>query len=273
MRASLFGTLAGGGTPVNPDAQAFITAAGITDPTQQAAVNTLVNDLQTANLWTQLGACYPIVGGTASQHKYNLKDPRDLDAAFRLTFAGGWTHSATGALPNGSSGYADTHYAPSANFALGNAHWSYYSRSDVLETKAVMGAQTGGVGPWVLLRNSVLGASNILADYYAGISDRLGGAEADSLGMHTFTATGGDGGAFKAFKEGVQLGVSAVATGSLTGVTNTFYLAAINNSGSASFFTTRECAGATLGSGLSDADAAALNTCFQTFNTALGRQV
>ena len=32
--------------PVDPDAQAFITAAAITDPTQQAAINTLVVDLK-----------------------------------------------------------------------------------------------------------------------------------------------------------------------------------------------------------------------------------
>jgi hypothetical protein len=35
-----------GGPSVDPDAQAFITAASITNPTQQSAVNTLVVDLK-----------------------------------------------------------------------------------------------------------------------------------------------------------------------------------------------------------------------------------
>ena len=72
----------------DPDAQAFITAAAITDPTQQAAINTLVVDLKGYSIWTKMKALYPFVGGTASAHKFNLKDPRDLDSAFRLVFSG-----------------------------------------------------------------------------------------------------------------------------------------------------------------------------------------
>ena len=99
------------GTPaVDADAQAFITAAAITDPTQQSAINTLVVDLKGYGLWTKLGAIYPFVGGTASTHKFNLKNPLDTDAAFRLTFTGGWTHSSTGAKPNGVNAFADTYY-------------------------------------------------------------------------------------------------------------------------------------------------------------------
>ena len=52
-------------------------------------------------------ALYPFVGGTATSHKFNLKDPRDLDAAFRLQFNGGWTHNSNGVTPNGTNGYAD----------------------------------------------------------------------------------------------------------------------------------------------------------------------
>ena len=96
------------GGSVDPDAQAFITAAGITDPTQQSAINTLVVGLKADNLWTSMQAIYPFVGGTASSHKYNLKDPRDLDAAKRLVFNGGWTHNADGITGNGVNTYAET---------------------------------------------------------------------------------------------------------------------------------------------------------------------
>jgi hypothetical protein len=99
-----------GTVPFDTDAQAFITAAAITDPTQQAAINTLVVDLKGYGIWSKLGALYPFVGSTASQHKFNLKNPLDTDAAFRLTFTGGWTHTSTGAKPNGVNAFADTYY-------------------------------------------------------------------------------------------------------------------------------------------------------------------
>jgi len=102
------------------EAKAFGDAAGITDETQQRALATLVADLKAINA-TQADfvnfdtpansiclAIYPFVGGTADAHKWNLKDPRDNDSAFRLSFFGGWTHAATGAKPNGTTGYAKT---------------------------------------------------------------------------------------------------------------------------------------------------------------------
>jgi len=107
---------------VDADAQAFITAAGITNLTQASAINTLVNDLKTYGLWTKMKALYPMVGGTASSHKFNLKDPRDLDAAYRLVFNGGWTHTSNGALPNGTTGYADTFFNPSLISGWHNNH-------------------------------------------------------------------------------------------------------------------------------------------------------
>jgi len=38
---------------VDTDAQAFITAASITDSTQQSAINTLVTQLKTYGIWTK----------------------------------------------------------------------------------------------------------------------------------------------------------------------------------------------------------------------------
>jgi hypothetical protein len=86
---------------IDPDAQAFITAAGITNTTQQNAIDNLVVGLKADGLWTNMQAIYPLVGGTASSHKYNLKDPRDLDAAYRLQFNGGVTHDVNGITGNG----------------------------------------------------------------------------------------------------------------------------------------------------------------------------
>ena len=61
-----------GGVTFDTDAQAFITAASISDSTQQTAINTLVTDLKTYNIWSKMKALYPMVGGSASTHKWNL---------------------------------------------------------------------------------------------------------------------------------------------------------------------------------------------------------
>jgi hypothetical protein len=68
---------------LDPDAQAFLTATGITDPTITSAINTLVISLKNDGVWSRMVAIYPFVGGTADTHKYNLKNPQDTDAAFR----------------------------------------------------------------------------------------------------------------------------------------------------------------------------------------------
>jgi hypothetical protein len=88
------------------DAQAFIAAVNLTDPLQTQAVDQLVINLKSYGIWSKLQVIYPFVGGTSITHKWNLKDPRDLDAAYRLTFSGGWVHSSTGITGNGSNAYA-----------------------------------------------------------------------------------------------------------------------------------------------------------------------
>jgi len=112
------------------DAQAFITAAAITNATQQTAIDNLVIGLKADGLWTNMNAIYPFVGGTATTHKYNLKDPRDLDAAYRLQFNGGITHSSNGALPNGTNGYADTFFNASI-LSSDSIHFSGYFRTQL----------------------------------------------------------------------------------------------------------------------------------------------
>jgi hypothetical protein len=110
---------AGGTTTItvsDTNAQAFITAAAITNITQANAVNSLVIGLKADGLWTPMQALYPFVGGSAATHKYNLKDPRDLNAAYRINFFGGVTHNSNGVTFNGVNGVGETNYV---NFQTG----------------------------------------------------------------------------------------------------------------------------------------------------------
>jgi hypothetical protein len=108
---------AGGGCAYDADVCAFLAATGITDPTIGSALNTLVGSLKADGIWAACDAIYPFVGGTATTNKYNLKDPQDLNAAYRLSFYGNWTFSSDGAYAdtNADTDYADTYWIPSAH--------------------------------------------------------------------------------------------------------------------------------------------------------------
>ena len=95
----------------------FIDVANITNATQQAAIRTLVNDLVANSLWDKILAAYPMVGGNAYSHKFNLKNPKDANNAFRVSFFGGWTHGPSGAIANGSNSWGATFFTPSEQYA------------------------------------------------------------------------------------------------------------------------------------------------------------
>ena len=56
--------------------------------------------MKSNNIWEQLTIFYPFVGTSANQHKLNLINPANTDAAHRITFTGSWDHSQT---TNGNS--------------------------------------------------------------------------------------------------------------------------------------------------------------------------
>ena len=114
-------------TITDSDASAYVTAAALTSNVQKWAVDQYVQDLKAAGVWTKMRAIYPFLGGTADAHKWNLKDPRDLDAAFRMTFTGGITHSSGGMETNGTNGRADTRLQPSVTLTPSSGGFSIYS--------------------------------------------------------------------------------------------------------------------------------------------------
>jgi hypothetical protein len=92
----------------------------------------------------------------ATQFKYNLVNPVDSDAAFRLVFNGGWTHSSNGATPNGTNGYADTKLVPSSVFSNNNnGNFGYYHRTILKNLSASIGAET----PYFIEYVSLIGTS------------------------------------------------------------------------------------------------------------------
>jgi hypothetical protein len=256
-----------GGAAIDTDAQAFITAAGITDGTQQSAVNQLVLDLKSANIWTKMKAIYPILAGTASTHKWNLKDPRDLDAAYRLTFATGWTHSSNGMTGNGTSAFANTFLNPNSVLSSSDNHLSIYLRTNVQATTVDFGSY------------SISGLTYYLSLYTRNVSNNMiiangntlfpSSANADSRGFFLIskpTSSNASG-----FRNNIKL-INNQAVG--TGITSqNMYLGASNNNGTAGTFSNRQIAFASLGNSLTDTEAGNFYTAVQAFQTTLSRNV
>jgi len=110
------------GAAYDPDAQAFFNAitneGGFLTQTEMDGTNELVINLKADGIWTQLDAFYPLVGGTASSQKWNLMNPLDTDAAFRLTYnnVGNFTFTSKGFQTNASSDTgANTYFNPSVD--------------------------------------------------------------------------------------------------------------------------------------------------------------
>ena len=263
------------GTPaVDPDAQAFITAASITDPTQQSAINQLVVDLKGYGIWTKMKAVYPFVGGTASQHKWNLKDPRDLDAAFRLVFCGGITHSSNGATPNGTNGYANTFVNTLNNLGANSAHLAYYSRTNSAVANEIpmgnLNASSGASGLNLVIRRTSDVNSFRATD--ATTNGIVSSTVTDSRGLFIGSITSAT--SRKTYKNSSVL--NTLTTNYTWDRANfNLYLAAANDilSTNAIAYTNKETAFASIGDGLLDSEANNLYLCVQQFNTTLGRQV
>jgi PKD repeat protein len=247
------------------DATAFLLATGITDTTIVSAINVLVTDFKNAGIWAKMKAIYPMVGGTATTHKFNLKDPRDLDAAFRLGFNGGWTHSANGALPNGSNAYADTFFNPSIDNSANSSHLSYYSRTLVTESKVEIGCYSG--------------------TNYNQIAISFGG----TTYCNPNNASGDVDVNFATNSQGFFLASRTSATAimgqrnltQVTGLSNEnrnnfkIFIGTYNNNGipDAAGYSSKQCAFSSIGDGLSSAEATNFYNIVQAFQTTLSRQV
>jgi len=249
------------GTPaVDPDAQAFITAAAITDPTQQGAINTLVLALKGYSIWTKFKAIYPIVGGSASSHAVNLKTP----GTYNLTFATGVTHSANGMLGNGSTGYANSNFNPNLNGATLNSHHvSFYSRNNNNGTEVEFGAAAGGNQTLLEIRTS--------GTTYAAINSNptyITFADTDSRGFYVANRTASN--VLNVFRNSTKRVTGATASSALPNAN--YFILAWNNL-TPQYYSLKQCAFASIGDGLTDTDAVNFYTAVQAYQTTLGRQV
>jgi hypothetical protein len=251
---------------LDADALAFLTAAGITDPTITDAINTLVVDLKTASLWANLGALYPMVGGTANTHKYNLKDPRDLNAAYRLNFTGGWTHNADGAKPNGINAHASTFFNFNAEGLNNDSLFMVYLTDNIVTNTVapiIIGAFASGVGGTFLRTFGTSGNTTNCSHYNTATAANT---QLQTDGFWLASRLGSAGKLFR--NDNFIMNNSGGAAANFN-----VFLGALNNAGTASNLAEQPIGLAALGSALDDTEASTMYTIIQDFQTALNREV
>ena len=246
------------------DALLFLNATAITDPTIRLAVNYLTFSLKVNGLWNKMNAVYPMVGGTSTTQMYNLKNPLNTNAAFRLTFSGGWVHSSDGALPNGTNTFANTYFNPSANASQNSHHVSYYSRTNSNLTEIEVGGANVTQGTVLEIRTS-----NISYFRINSALPYVSAADTDSRAFYIANRTASN--VINGWRNSTKIATGTTASGTLS--IQNYYLGANNSNGSPNFYSRKQCAFASIGTGLTDAEAALLYTIVQTFQTILSRNV
>ncbi len=249
----------------DPAAQAFFDAVaggGTTlNTTQKNAVNQLVLDAKSIGVWSKLIALYPIVGGTANAHSWNLKDT----TKYQITWTGSPTQSATGVLFNGSSQYGDSGLVDNdAVLDINDDVREFYSRTNRFGASEVdMGVYLGG------------GAVNYFlisysSQFYVGMHNVQVGPLSDVFGATTglLTVQRTASNNVDYYKNGSNVATNA-ATSVGQGTTN-IYIGACSQT---LLYSSKEFALASIRKSISSADMALWYTAVQNYQTSLSRQV
>jgi hypothetical protein len=223
------------------------------------AVNQLVLDLKANSLWTPMKAIYPMVGSSAAACAQNLKS-----SSFTGTFTSGWTFASTGVTPNGTSAYMDTNLIPNTSLLLDSSHISYYSRTNANGTEVEIGNNTASSGAILEIRTAGVTYYRINSGgTYISYTD------SDSRAFYLANRTASN--VINGWRNSSKVATGTVPSAFLADIK--LFLGAYNNAGIPMFFSTKQCAFASIGDGLTDTQAAALYTNVQTFQTTLSRNV
>ena len=269
------------GPGYDPATTAFLTATGITDPTISSAINTLVVDLKAASLWSKMYAIWPMVGGTSTTTKYNLVDPQDTDAAFRMTWNGGWTFGASGAKGNASNTYGDTHFVMGTDLAdPQNVSMGHYTLDTNAQVQAYvnfgLSVRTTFTGAWAYF-NDLGAGTNIGAfdpygeDYRVGIYTAVNSQGLNWVDKESATSN-------KIYKNSTLTASGSANTTSATLPTYPLFLGARNEqqyTGSPGYVypTGNLLAFGYIADSLGASNVSTFYTIVQAFQTTLGRQV
>jgi hypothetical protein len=253
-------------TYLDADANAYMIASN--NGQWQPEINTLFTSLKSNSLYTKLQAFYPFLGTTAAQHKFNGKNPLDTNVAFRLAFSGAGTFSNLGYTPNGTTGYANTYFAPSANQNVNNNGFTL-----------VCGTNNSAAGGDVVEIGSFNSASQ--KSYLVTKNNNSNYAKVVGLNSTNITITGTNEsrGIFTGTKQSPTV-TDFFINGTQVGTVNSggtlptvyCYIGAMNLNGSPYGYSNQRIQFTAIHEGLTDAEVATFHSIIDTFENALGRK-
>lgn len=235
-----------------------------------SAIQLLFVDLKNTGLYFKIQAFYPFLGTTQAQHKWNAKNPQDTNAAFRLVFSGGGTHSNLGYQCNGTNAYANTFFAPSSvqnvnsnglTVVVGTNNAT--TQNDVVEIGSFNSVTQASIltsksNNTTFRRQSRMNGESVLQDN-----------QNDAKGI--FTAVRQSATVSKLFRNSTQI-ASGNSGGNLP--TQNIFIGNLNINGTAyaSGWSNQRVQFVAIHEGLTDTEVQTLHTIIDAFETAIGRK-
>lgn len=244
-------------SPTDVDAQKFIDSAGITDNTQKTALINFVTQLKDSSLWVKFKAIYPMLGGTASSAQWNLMNPQNTDQAFRLTFNGSPVFSTSGILFPTPSDFANTHLFDNM-IAYNDNAISYYS----LTQNSISGYDMGCIDLVSPYNEFAIYCQNDATVWFG--YNVFGATPSNTKGLFILSSSQND---VKRYDNSIV--TTSLGSAPVQGYTNIPIL--IGSSAGAPANGQRECALATIGNSLTDAQVVTFYNIVQKFESSLGR--
>lgn len=242
----------------------FINRTGFGDKTTIAAIDTFLSGLRVAGLLPNFLAIYPFAGTTATMQGRNL-----LSSDFDLSFSGGWTHGSTGATPNGTNAYANTGIKGGDHLEQFNFHAAVYNRTNTNQSadQHLMGVTASGYG---LVALDVYNTDRI-AGYACGNAVAYVSGQSQFAGLLGVSRTTENN--LKLFRNAATLQTSTIPLLSTDYYPEdqSIYLGALNNNGTAAYFSDKEIGFASFGDGLSAGEWITYNSLVQQLMTDMGR--
>jgi hypothetical protein len=249
------------------DALKYISVATGIRGNEKKAANILVYALKDSGMWTgKFYALYPMFGVSPTTCKFNLIDPRDADAAYRLVFTGTPLFNGNGVTWNAVNTYADTKF----QFTSGNissSHLSYYtSTNDQVSGEVVMGALTST--PTTYAEQLCIRRTSDVSFGTLGASTSTAVTNTSSIGWTIITRSSTTD--LEQYLNGTNQ--STVTTSTTTNVSGfNIFLGGRNSNGTYSSGTDKVCTIATIGVGLTATEITKTYKIFNYINTILSR--
>jgi hypothetical protein len=249
-----------------PLTTAWIAATLETDTTILNALNTFEASLIANSMSSDLIAYYPMVGGDSTKHSYNFMNT----SLYNLSFNGFWSHSANGALPNGTNAYADTGLNMNSVLTQNNAHVSFYSKTNAAAADRASIGGGNGSAPYLAIQTRITTGFATAFNSSATLTQYVRVTNANSNGFYLSNKTSTAIGGLTLDRNGSQIGANTSIITTNNYQSANLLISALTTTAQ---FDNKECAGVTVGLGLNATKRGQLYTMIQALNTSLSRQV